>query len=146
MLDLLSNSKHKIKKIVIASSRAVYGEGKYICLSHGEIYPLKRDERDLQSGNYNPKCSICNLDLQLTATDENSQINPLSIYGLTKKKQEEMVISESKKLRISTVVLRYQNVYGPGQSLLNPYTGIVSIFSNRILNQNNLFLFLFLEI
>ena len=138
MLDLLSTSSHKIKKIVIASSRAVYGEGKYTCFNHGEIYPFKREELDLQSGRFNLKCNICNLDLELKATDEDSKIQPLSVYGLTKKKQEEMVISKANTMQISTVALRYQNVYGPGQSLSNPYTGIVSIFSNRILNQNNL--------
>jgi dTDP-L-rhamnose 4-epimerase len=138
MLDLLSTSSHKIKKIVIASSRAVYGEGKYMCFNHGEIYPFKREELDLQSGKFNLKCNICNLDLELKATDEDSKIHPLSVYGLTKKKQEEMVISKANAMQISTVALRYQNVYGPGQSLSNPYTGIVSIFSNRILNQNNL--------
>jgi dTDP-L-rhamnose 4-epimerase len=86
MLDLLSTSSHKIKKIVIASSRAVYGEGKYMCFNHGEIYPFKREELDLQSGKFNLKCNICNLDLELKATDEDSKIHPLSVYGLTKKK------------------------------------------------------------
>jgi len=138
MLDILENSRHNIKKIVVASSRAVYGEGKYLCPVHATTYPSKRNKLDIQRGEFNPKCDICNSDLQLIATDEDSRINPLSIYGETKKQQEQMVMLKGKLLKIPAVAFRYQNVYGPGQSLSNPYTGIMSIFSTRILNGNDL--------
>ena len=138
MLELLANTDHKVEKIIIASSRAIYGEGKYICSIHGDIYPSCRNKSDLEKANFNLKCSICNSELQLTATDESSKIHPSSIYGINKQQQEQMVMLMGKSLGIASVAFRYQNVYGPGQSLLNPYTGILSIFSTRILNGNNL--------
>ena len=138
MLELLANTSHKVEKIIIASSRAIYGEGKYICSIHGDIYPSCRNKSDLEKANFNLKCSVCNSELQLTATDESSKIHPSSIYGINKQQQEQMVMLMGKSLGIASVAFRYQNVYGPGQSLSNPYTGILSIFSTRILNGNNL--------
>ena len=138
MLDCLAKDNHSIKKIIIASSRAIYGEGKYICSVHGPTYPLERSELLMQKGDFDLKCIICDIDLQLVGTDEKSKINPLSIYAVNKYCQEMMVMLMGKTLNIPTVSLRYQNVYGPGQSLSNPYTGIISIFSTRLLNGNNL--------
>ena len=138
MLDLLANKNHQIEKMLIASSRAIYGEGKYLCSKHGVIYPLQRNESDMEKGEFNPKCDSCNSQLQLVATDESSKIHPLSIYGITKQQQEQMVMTTGESLGIASVAFRYQNVYGPGQSLSNPYTGILSIFSTRILNGNDL--------
>ena len=138
MLELLANSNHNIKKIVVASSRSIYGEGKYNCETHGVQYPSQRKEEDMEKGEFNPKCSICNSTLNVVPTDEQSKIHPSSIYGINKQQQEQMVMLMGKSLGISAVAFRYQNVYGPGQSLSNPYTGILSIFSTRILNGNNL--------
>ena len=138
MFDVLSSFNHNVQKIIVASSRAVYGEGKYFCSAHNEVYPTKRNELDLDSAEFNLKCDICGADLELLATDEDSRLNPLSVYGKTKHEQEQMVMFKGKKLKIPTVALRYQNVYGPGQSLSNPYTGIMSIFSTSILNGNDL--------
>jgi len=138
LIDILLNTKHNVNKILIASSRSIYGEGKYLCANHGESYPVKRNDTDLQRANFNPRCSICSAELQLVGTDEKSKIHPSSIYGITKYKQEEMILDIGKSLKIPVVSLRYQNVFGPGQSLLNPYTGILSIFSTRILNGNDL--------
>ena len=138
MLELLAETKHQVKKIIVASSRAIYGEGKYLSANHTVTYPLQRKEIDMQRGCFNLKCELSNSDLELVATDEGSKIQPLSVYGVTKQKQEEMVMASVKLLNIASVAFRYQNVYGPGQSLSNPYTGILSIFSTRILNDNNL--------
>ena len=138
MLELLANSNHNIKKIIVASSRAIYGEGKYNCENHGVQYPPQRKKEDMGKGEFNPKCSICNSTLNVVPTDEQSKIQPSSIYGISKQQQEQMVMLMGRSLGISTVAFRYQNVYGPGQSLSNPYTGILSIFSTRILNGNNL--------
>jgi dTDP-L-rhamnose 4-epimerase len=138
MLELLTTTKHKVKKMLIASSRAIYGEGKYLCSIHGVTYPSQRNESDMQKGEFNLKCDVCNSELQLVATDERSKIHPSSIYGITKQQQEQMVMLMGDSLDIASVALRFQNVYGPGQSLLNPYTGILSIFSTRILNGNDL--------
>ena len=138
MLELLANKDYNIKKMIIASSRAIYGEGKYLCDNRGYIYPSKRDEKDMKNGVFNIKNSICNSQLQLVPTDELSNINPLSVYAITKHQQEQMVMLLGEALGIPSVALRYQNVYGPGQSLSNPYTGILSVFSTRLLNKNDL--------
>jgi dTDP-L-rhamnose 4-epimerase len=138
LLDLLANKKHNIKKVILASSRAIYGEGKYRCEKHGVMYPDARILENLKKRNFNLICNKCELDLQLLATDEKSKIHPSSIYGITKQQQEQMIFLIGKSIGIPTVALRYQNVYGPGQSLKNPYTGILSIFSTRILNGNEI--------
>jgi len=132
LLDILANKKHSVKKVIVASSRAIYGEGKYNCEKHGIVYPIARKEKDMANGDFECKCPICNRQVELLPTDENSKIHPNSIYGITKQNQEQMVMLMGKTLGVPAVALRYQNVYGPGQSLSNPYTGILSIFSNLI--------------
>ena len=138
LLNILANERHSIKKIVIASSRSIYGEGKYFCEQHGIVYPHQRNNTDMAKGLFEPICNNCQHDLSLQATDENSKIHPVSVYGITKQLQEQMILLMGKSLDIPAVALRYQNVYGPGQSLINPYTGILSIFSTRMLNGNDI--------
>lgn len=141
MLDIIANKKDNIKKIIIASSRAVYGEGKYECQEHGIIYPEGRDEIDIKKGDFEVKCPICKKDIKMLYTDEKSCIHPNSVYGFTKQAQEELCMIVGKSINIPVVSFRFQNVYGPGQSLKNPYTGILSIFSTRIKNLNNINIF-----
>lgn len=138
LLDILANQNHSIKKIIIASSRAIYGEGKYHCTTHGDVFPFTREEKDLRNGKFECKCPICGNEVQPMATDEYSKIEPQSIYGITKYTQELLCLVTGKSLNIPTVALRYQNVYGPGQSLHNPYTGILSIFSTQIKNNRDI--------
>jgi dTDP-L-rhamnose 4-epimerase len=141
LLDVLANQKHGIQKIVVASSRAIYGEGKYNCIEHGIVYPTERLDENMSVGNFSCICPICKSNVELMATSENSQIHPTSVYGITKQTQEQLVLTVAKSLGISATALRYQNVYGPGQSLSNPYTGIMSIFSTRIKNKKALNIF-----
>lgn len=143
LLDLLTNSNHTIEKIVVASSRAIYGEGKYYSeLSKQYFYPGNRNEADLQNGVFEIKNPINETEfLTVCATDEQSKIQPNSIYGLTKYHQEQALMISCKSLNIPCVALRYQNVFGPGQSLSNPYTGILSIFSTRIQQQKTINIF-----
>ena len=138
MLGLLANIDHQVEKILVASSRAVYGEGKYSSLKNEIQYPNHRLESDIQKGEFNLKCESTSLELKALATDENSKIHPSSIYGINKQQQEQMIMLMGKSLGIPSVAFRYQNVYGPGQSLSNPYTGILSVLSTRILNRNEL--------
>lgn len=140
-LDMLANSEHNISKMVIASSRSIYGEGKYLCSDHGTVYPSARNDTDMKEGDFNVKCPHCSLDVELLATDEQSKIHPSSIYGITKQVQEQMFMTTGESVGIPTVSLRFQNVYGAGQSLSNPYTGILSIFSTRIKNGNDINIF-----
>ncbi len=141
LLDYITNKKHSIKKVVVASSRAVYGEGKYYCKNDGFVFPIERDELDMKNGDFEAKCPHCNCSIDMVATDEESKLHPSSIYGITKLSQEEMTSVICKSLGIPSVVLRYQNVYGPGQSLSNPYTGILSIFSTLIKNNRTINIF-----
>lgn len=141
MLEMVSNTKNQVKKIIIAASRAVYGEGKYECKEHGVVYPLSRLNDDLSTGDYEVKCPICASNVILLPTDEESKLHPTSVYGFTKQSQEELCMIVGKSINIPVVSFRFQNVYGPGQSLKNPYTGILSIFSTRIKNGNDLNIF-----
>jgi dTDP-L-rhamnose 4-epimerase len=133
LFDILGGGKHQVKQIVIASSRAVYGEGKYNCAEHGAVYPESRSDEDMRRGDFAVKCPFCAKDAALVKTTEDSLKHPSSLYGLTKQVQEDMTLLMGKALGISSCALRYQNVYGPGQSLSNPYTGILSIFSTRLI-------------
>ena len=133
LLDLLVNNATAVKKIIIASSRSIYGEGKYISEEIGEVYPKHRAEKDMLNGNFEVTYPGAK-NLKLVGTDEGSKIHPSSVYGITKQVQEQLVMNVCSGIGIAAVAFRYQNVYGPGQSLSNPYTGILSIFSTRIRN------------
>lgn len=140
MLDLLANTTHSIKKIIIASSRSIYGEGKYNSKELGVVYPKHRTSNFMDKGDFDVKYPGCE-QLELMATDEESKIHPSSVYGITKQNQEQMVMTVSPTIGIKPVAFRYQNVYGPGQSLSNPYTGILSIFSTLINNGKDITIF-----
>jgi dTDP-L-rhamnose 4-epimerase len=140
MLDILANQKHQVKKVVIASSRSIYGEGKYIHPELGAVYPKHRLEKDMLAGDFEVKYNG-NSNLKLVATDEESKVHPSSVYGITKQNQEQMIMTVCPTIGIAPVAFRYQNVYGPGQSLSNPYTGILSIFSTQIRNNNPIQIF-----
>ena len=138
MLDVLANSKNSIKKIILSSSRAVYGEGMYECKEQGVVFPPPRNDEDLKDAKYDFISQHSKSKLIPLPTKENSHILPTSIYALTKYNQEQILLLAAKNLNIDVAILRYQNVFGPGQSLSNPYTGILSIFSTRILNGNDI--------
>lgn len=141
-LDILANEEHSIKKIVVASSRSIYGEGRYYSPEiDSYVYPDERVDGDMAKGEFECKCPKTGAELELVATDESSLIHPSSIYGITKQVQEQMFLVMGKSLGIPAVAFRYQNVYGAGQSLSNPYTGILSIFSTRIKNNNPINIF-----
>jgi dTDP-L-rhamnose 4-epimerase len=133
MLDILGHEPHSVKRMVVASSRSIYGEGRYRDALGNFVYPRERNAEDCEAGRFNPFDPNTGADYELCATDEESKIHPSSVYGITKQVQEQMVMTVAPILGIEPVALRYQNVYGPGQSLSNPYTGILSIFSNLIL-------------
>ena len=142
LLDLLANNKAQtVKRVVISSSRSVYGEGKYFSKELGVVYPDHRKSEDMEIGDFEIKMEGGITPLELMGTDENSKIHPSSIYGITKQNQEQMITCACKSLGIDYVVFRYQNVYGPLQSLTNPYTGILSIFSNLIKNNKPINIF-----
>lgn len=141
LLDILANTKHHVKRVVVAESRAIYGEGKYVCPSCGVVYPLERKDEDMSKGDFECRCPKCGGPVKLVGTTEDSNILPSSVYGITKQVQGQLVHLVCKSIGVESVSFRYQNVYGPGQSLSNPYTGILSIFSTRIKNGNGLNIF-----
>ena len=141
LLDKIVNEKLNVKKLIVASSRAIYGEGKFRCAEHGIVYPESRKDEDMKKGDFNVKCPICEKNVKMELTDEESKSHPTSVYGYTKKAQEELSILIGKSINLPVVAFRFQNVYGPGQSLKNPYTGILSIFSTQIKNGNDINIF-----
>jgi len=131
LLDALGEGSHAVKRLVVASSRAVYGEGAYRTPDGRTVYPPSRQDIAMAAGDF--EVSIPGEGkLETAPTDEYSRLHPVSVYGVTKLTQESLVLAAAPALGIEAVALRYQNVYGPGQSLRNPYTGILSIFSSRI--------------
>lgn len=131
LLELLLSGKYPIRSLVVASSRAVYGEGAAKCPVHGLVYPKARLKEAMQKGDFEPKCPCCGEPTTMVPTPEEAPLRPSSLYGITKQVQEQMALMFAAALGINGFALRYQNVYGPGQSLKNPYTGILAIFSNQ---------------
>lgn len=132
LLDVLQNepSAQSVRSIVVASSRAIYGEGSYRCAQHGVVYPNARSQTSMAAGQLEPLCPSCSASLEMLDTDESAPFKPMSMYGLTKQVQEQAVLLFAGMKGINGFALRYQNVYGAGQSLKNPYTGILAVFSN----------------
>jgi dTDP-L-rhamnose 4-epimerase len=141
LLDLLAENKGSVKRLLVASSRSIYGEGKYQSVEAGIVYPSSRRAEDMSAGRFEVTYPGCTEPLTLLPTDEESRIHPSSVYGITKQFQEQMVMTVAPAIGIEGVALRYQNVFGPGQSLSNPYTGILSIFSNLIMQDRTLNVF-----
>lgn len=132
LLDHLANHRHGVNKIILASSRSVYGEGAYRCERCGVVYPPMRTAEALQAARWQPSCPVCAGAIRAIATPEDARTCPASIYAATKLAQEDLVRIAGQAHGIRFVIFRLQNVYGEGQSLKNPYTGILSIFSNQI--------------
>ncbi|MGB5933566.1 MAG: SDR family NAD(P)-dependent oxidoreductase [Anaerolineae bacterium] len=134
LLDILANEKHKVERLVVASSMSIYGEGRYLCPDCGVIYPKLRPDEQLGERRWEMRCPHCGGEAKPEATDEAKPLYPSSIYAITKRSQEESFLCFGRAYGIPTVALRYFNVYGPRQALSNPYTGVAAIFSARILN------------
>lgn len=141
LLDILTNTKHNVKRVLVAESRAIYGEGKYHCKKCGDVYPTDRKDEDMAKGDFECHCPKCGGRVTLVGTTEDSAIHPSSVYGISKQVQGQLVHLVCPTIGVESVSFRYQNVYGPGQSLSNPYTGILSIFSTRIKNHNGINIF-----
>ena len=134
LLDILANNKHRVQKILVASSMSIYGEGKYECPSDGAVYPRLRPQDQLRNKDWEMTCPDCNRKVSPVGTDEKKPLFPTSIYATTKRDHEEMFLEFGEAYRIPAVALRYFNIYGPRQALSNPYTGVVAIFASRLLN------------
>ena len=144
LFDILINNKsmtRDIKKIVVASSKSLYGEGTYKCKEHGKITPLPRGIEQLRLHQWEILCPVCGKPTSPVPTKEDKPPQNLNPYSLGKYATERMAMFYSDVLGIPSVALRYFNVYGPRQSLNNPYTGVVAIFLSRLKNNHKPVLF-----
>jgi len=131
---LVSNLRGNPTKLIVASSMSVYGEGSYNCERCGPIYPSLRTKSQLDLKQWDLKCPQCENPMKPVPTSESKPLAANSVYALTKRDQEELCLLIGRSHRIPTVALRFFNVYGPRQSLDNPYTGVCSIFQSRLKN------------
>lgn len=131
----------RVKKLVLSSSRSVYGEGRYECPDCGIVYPDARSKERMSAGDFGMYCPICARKVKLVKTTEDSAIKPASLYAFTKYTQEMMLHTMCPALNVEYTIFRFQNVYGVGQSLKNPYTGILSIFSSLMLENKPINIF-----
>jgi len=141
LMDLLVNNATKVKKVFLASSRAVYGEGRYTNESLETIYPPIRNKVDLEEQKFDLHDQQSGEILKSHHTKEEDKINPISIYGFSKYAQEQLVKITCQTYGLDYCILRYQNVFGPGQSLLNSYTGVLNVFASRALLEKPLDIF-----
>ena len=119
-----------VKRIVLASSRSVYGEGDYICSEHGQQSSVSRSAADMKLGQFNPRCKLCNSIMEIMPSGVGSSVNPMSQYAITKLTQEMILSNFCHQHNIKFNIFRLQNVYGAGQSVKNPYTGVLATFAN----------------
>ncbi len=134
MLEVMREKDLPIKKIVVASSQAVYSEGAGTCPKHQLVFPTVRPLEQLRKGDWEVHCPICGAITKSAPTPENAPVGGETVYGLTKVDQEKLVLLWGKQVGIPTVALRYSCTYGPRQSIFNPYTGVIAIFCTRLLN------------
>ncbi len=136
LLDIIANEKHTVRKMIVASSMSIYGEGQYRCATHGVVYPKLRSVEQFEQHDWEVRCPVCGEPVEREGTSEEKPLFPTSVYAINKRDHEEMFLSVGRAYKIPTVALRYFNVYGPRQALSNPYTGVAAIFSSRLLNGN----------
>ncbi|MGD1995022.1 MAG: NAD-dependent epimerase/dehydratase family protein [Anaerolineae bacterium] len=136
MLELLATGVYPVRRLIVASSMSIYGEGAYQCAACGPVSPQLRPVDQLAARDWEMRCPDCGRTVAPAPTGEDKPLLPTSIYAISKRDQEEMCLSIGRAYGIPTVALRYFNVYGPRQALSNPYTGVVAIFSSRLLNGN----------
>jgi dTDP-L-rhamnose 4-epimerase len=134
MLEVIREKNLPVRKIVVASSQAVYSEGAGECPEHGIVFPSVRPVEQLRKGDWQVHCPLCSAITRSVPTPEDAPIGGETVYGLTKVDQEKLVLLWGKQTGIPTVALRYSCTYGPRQSIFNPYTGVIAIFCTRLLN------------
>ena len=135
LLQILKTNPNNVKRIVLSSTGRIYGEGAHFCKKHGKIYPKFRDKNQLLQRRWEVYCPVCDEPMSPLLCSEDDLSLPSSMYSITKLTQENMLKLFGELYNFETVILRYQNVYGQGQSLKNPYTGVISVFCTRYKNK-----------
>lgn len=142
LLEEMIKRADQFKKLIVASSMSIYGEGAYFCKQCDEIiYPQLRSDSQLAEHNWEIKCTTCGGEAEPIGTTEEKPLFPTSVYAVTKQDQEQFCLSVGRAYKIPTVALRYFNVYGTRQALSNPYTGVCAIFSSRLMNDQSPMIF-----
>lgn len=121
-----------IGRLVLASSMVVYGEGRYTCSEHGEVYPAPRREVELRAGRFEPPCPACGAALLPGVVAEEASADPRSVYAATKVAQEHLASCWARVTGGRAVALRYHNVYGPRMPRNTPYAGVASLFRSAL--------------
>ena len=135
LLESLVNNRGRVRKLVVASSMSIYGEGAYACEAcDATAHPKLRPAEQLRERRWEVECPTCGGELRPAPTNEDKPLFPTSVYAVTKQDQEQFCLVVGRAYNIPTVALRYFNVYGTRQALSNPYTGVCAIFSSRLLN------------
>lgn len=128
LIEAIVKSRRPVRRFVLSSSRAVYGEGMFQCTRHGAVHPGVREPGALQAGDFEVHCPSCGEVMVAMPTPTDCPPSPMSIYAITKCQQEEYCQFAARVFSLPLIVLRYFNVYGSLQSLRNPYTGVISVF------------------
>lgn len=136
MLEIIRDENLPVKKVVVASSQAVYREGAVRCPEHGLVFPESRPTEQLAAGDFSVRCPVCGGAAEPAATPEDAPVGGEMVYAITKMDQERLVLTWGRQTGIPTVALRYSCTYGPRQSIFNPYTGVIAIFCTRLLSGN----------
>lgn len=134
LLEALVARRSQLRRVVVASSMVVYGDGAYVCPQHGELRRVAdRTEARMAAGSWEPSCPTCGVDVRAVPTKEDHPLAPTSTYGVCKRDQEELSLVVGRAYDIPTIALRYLNTYGSRQALSNPYTGVCAIMAMRML-------------
>ena len=141
LLENLITHRDHIRKLIVASSMSIYGEGAYQCSKCREVYPQLRPAAQLLERRWEMECPKCGEQVAPAGTREDKPLFPTSVYAVTKQDQEQFCLVTGRAYGIPSVALRYFNVYGPRQALSNPYTGVCAIFSARLLNDQRPLIF-----
>jgi dTDP-L-rhamnose 4-epimerase len=134
LLEIIREERLPIRKVVVASSQAVYNEGAASCPAHGLVFPGTRPQAQLERGDWQVRCPHCAEVTASAPTPEHAPVGGETVYAITKLDQERLALTWGRQTGIPTVALRYSCTYGPRQSIFNPYTGVIAIFSTRLLN------------
>jgi dTDP-L-rhamnose 4-epimerase len=121
-----------VRRLVLASSMVVYGQGRYRCPAHGTVEPLPRRRADLDAGTFEHRCPLGGEELAWRPVDEDAALRPRSLYAASKTAQEHYALAWSESTGGSVVALRYHNVYGPGMPRDTPYSGVAAIFRSDL--------------
>ena len=121
-----------VRRLVLASSMVIYGEGRYECPLHGPRRPLPRLETDLAAGRFEPGCPDCGAPMLTGLVGEDAPADPRNVYAATKLMQENLAASWARVTGGTVAALRYHNVYGPRMPVDTPYAGVAAIFRSAL--------------